>query len=126
MYLVIGGGACALLCYSLFNASPSLLVRSSTNIVASAVVGMSAGVAASPENALAQALAAKERELKEREARLVNQGRENAAAPSFFEESAVYSFGLSILLFVLLAINYVMDWRRGRKRDIPGTRIIVT
>lgn len=123
---VLFGVATLLLGYSLVQSSPSILVRSSADLLGSAIVGVSAGVGQNSDNVLARQLAEKEAELLVRETRLESPILRKSVTEVFFENSALYSFGLSSILFVLLIINYVMDWRRSRKREVSGARIIVS
>ncbi len=112
--------------YSVTHMSPALLLQSSTDILATAVVSMSAGVEENPDNMLARQLAQKEAELAAREERLSDPVvRKNGIEP-FIDRYAIYSFGMSIILFVLLIINYVMDWRRSRKPEVNTSRIVVS
>ncbi len=112
--------------YSVTHMSPSLLIQSSTDILATAVVSMTVGVGDNPDNVLARQLAQKEAELAAREERLSDPiVRKNSDEP-FTDRYALYSFGMSIILFVLLIINYVMDWRRSRKLVVNTSRIVVS
>lgn len=117
--------AVLLLSFSLYTSSPRTLVATSTDMLSSAVVGLSASVDPNPENTLAAQFAQKEAELQEREAALLR--AENPTRSFLSMDSyALYSFILSILLFVLVALNYFFDWRRGRKPSVRESRIVVS
>lgn len=111
--------AILLLSYST-SVSPGIVGRTS-DMVASAAIGMSAAVLPNSENMVAAQLAEKERELNTREAALTEkQGRFLGD-----ERFALVSFLSSLVLFALLALNFVMDWRRDRLREHSGARVIV-
>ena len=116
--------AVSLLVYSFVNASPFLLVRTSKEMLANAVVGMSAGIPANSDNTLARALAAKEAELVAREAAL--QGLAAPQTDAAIGTTTLLSFGMSCILFVLLALNYFLDVRRARRSPSRETTVVVS
>jgi len=85
-----------------------------TLFLGSAAVGISAAVPSNPYNALAQELVEREAELDRREA-LVREAETKSTFWNFSERLAPYSFALSLILFGLVALNYVLDWRRSRR-----------
>lgn len=105
---VLEAAALLLLGYSFLSASPTEIAQVSSSMLATSITGVSASVMPNAENSAAGQLAVKEAELDAREARLTD------AMPRV-EPLALYSFGLSLVLFALLTVNYVFDWRRGRK-----------
>jgi hypothetical protein len=76
----------------------------------SAVIGVSASVAPNADNTLAAELARREAELDAREAALEKEG-----LGTMNQLFAQYSLMASAALFGLLALNYILDWRRGAK-----------
>lgn len=118
----IGAVASLLLVYALVFATPSTHLKNTQNLMASAGVGISVGVPENPYNTLAQQLAEKENELTLREEELAvleSRAKESGSSESS-QTLATYSLGLSALLFLLLAGNFYMDWRRGR-RDVTSS-----
>ncbi|MFZ2886899.1 MAG: hypothetical protein WA021_03715 [Minisyncoccia bacterium] len=85
-------------------------VANTISATASAVVGVTAAVGENPDNALAEALRAKEDELAARERNL------DARTPSPRESDplAMYSLILGSVLFALVAVNFFFDFRRRR------------
>jgi hypothetical protein len=77
-------------------------------MLASAVVGASAGVEPNSYNTYASQLKTKEEELKNREARVASAERGSGSGNAL----ALLSFGMSTALFALLAINFYLDWKR--------------
>ncbi len=105
-----------LLSYSTLTASPGVMAQIASQMVASAVVSMSAGVEENQDNRLALQFAAKEAELQDRESRLVMQEQ----MPPRVDSTALYSFAASMALFVLVALNFFFDWRRGYRARSPS------
>ncbi len=92
--------------------SPRALVQTAGSMVGSAVVGMSAGVEANPYNKVAAELSQKQSELDAREAALnASPGGSLAGTRGL----AAASFCISIIVLILVAANYYMDFRRGRR-----------
>ena len=113
--LLLGSSLSLLVAFSL--STPSVLVSSSRSMMAQ-VVGMSAGVQPNEYNTLATQLAQKEEELKTREARVVeiqsNSSQSNATLV------ATLSLGLSVVLFLLLILNFYFDMRARRDTNVNG------
>jgi hypothetical protein len=75
---------------------------------------LSAEVPPNPYNTLADQLAQKEQQLNDREAAMNAQ----AAKPSFLSSGNLFgfiSFLLSLILCALLALNFYLDAKRGKK-----------
>jgi hypothetical protein len=82
-------------------------------MLGSAVVGVSASVAPNADNTLAAELAQREAELDAREA---------ALGGGTSDVIARYSLMASAALFGLLALNYILDWRRSaRMREVRAS-----
>jgi Na+/H+-translocating membrane pyrophosphatase len=92
--------------------APSALVATARSMVGSAVVGMTAGVEPNPYNSAAGQLAQKQNELESRE-QLVRAYEGGSLTGT--RVLAAASFLVSILVLVLVALNYYMDFRRGRR-----------
>lgn len=107
--------AVALLAYALYSTPLDKLSSLTLDTVASATVSMSAGVPPNPYNTAAEQLSAKEAELAARENRLTMQGVAPPRATEGHDTFAVYSLLVSIALFILVAINFFFDWRRGQQ-----------
>lgn len=104
-----------LLALSFSSASPNSQYHTAKYMLANAAVGISASVPPNPYNTLAMELAQKEEDLREREARLA--ALEAAARDAGEANSlALYALGISVTLLVLVGINFLLDWRRGRRR----------
>jgi hypothetical protein len=104
--------ALVLFIYATSIASPKVLVQSAASMLGSAEVGVSMGVAPNPYNTAAAELAAKQSELDAREALIrANDGGSLAGTRML----AAGSFIVSILVLMLVAMNYYMDWRRDRR-----------
>ena len=92
--------------------SPKILVKSAGSMLGSAVIGVYAGVDPNPDNTVAAQLAAKQQELDAREASIAaNSGGSLTGTRSL----AAAAFVTSILVLLLVAANYYMDWRRYRR-----------
>ena len=109
--------AAFLFSYSILVDSPSRLTLSAENMFAGAI-GAFAAVPANPDNTLASQLQQKERELDARESAIQLLEKRTQA-----NTVATYSFILSISLFILLSINFYLDWRRSKKNI--GARIVI-
>ena len=99
--------------------SPGRVLSGVQSFVASAGATLTVGVAENPYNTLAQQLSVKQLSLEEREAAL--KAREEKQG--FFARSDLFSiasFILSVVLLILVGLNFYMDWRRGRKKVISG------
>ncbi len=104
--------ALALFIYATSVDSPRMLVQTARSMVGSASIGMSAGVEANPYNTAAAELAAKQTELDAREATV---GAQTGGSLTSTRVLAAASFCVSILVLILVALNYYMDFRRGRR-----------
>lgn len=105
-----GAVAALLLSYSAFHGVPGVVVQNGVHMVAN-VVGATASVPVTPENRIAAQLALRETELDTRE-ELVS-AREDSL--SFQERVLPFaSFVASIVLALLVALNFFMDFRRTR------------
>ncbi len=105
--------------YSMYLDTPAGLAGSAQRLMADAAVSMSASVPANPYNTLASQLSAEQAQLDQREATL------NAQESAINEQSApaedwtFASLALSILLLILVALNFYFDMRRRRPRQDP-------
>jgi len=100
--------AAPLLGYSLAHAGPLSFAVATESMLANATVGVSAGVEPNPYNGVAQQLNAKEAELESREQAL------NSKTNGRGDTLGLYSFLMSAILLVLIAINFYLDMRRRR------------
>ena len=100
--------ATSLFTYSLFVISPGGLMHIASTSFATAVMSVTAGVPANHDNTLAQ-------QLQEKEARL-NQMEQGTAAKTGDVplDTGMYSLMASVLLFVLVGVNFYFDHIRGR------------
>lgn len=120
--------AVGLLLVALMSASPDVIVRRTIEMYSSAVVGVSLGIAENPYNQLAQQIAEREGELTERETTLVESEQALKDREDRLEWKAtlaVYSMAVSLILFVLIALNFYRDWRRSSTAQVsaPGYSI---
>ncbi len=103
--------ALVLFLYSLSVDSPLSLAQSAPAMLGSAVIGMSAGVTANPDNTAAAQIAQKQAELDAREREV---GARAGGAISGTRSLAAASLLTSLLVLVLVSANFYMDWRRER------------
>lgn len=116
-----GALAALLLSYSAIHGVPGVVVQSSIHMVAN-VVGATASVPVTPENTIAAQLAMRELSLDDREVALSDRERSQA-----FRENALplASFLASIVLAILVSINFFLDFRRQRSfsaREVVNLR----
>jgi Na+/H+-translocating membrane pyrophosphatase len=104
--------ALALFMYATSVSSPGVLARDAVSMVGSGAVGMYAGVESNPYNTAAAQLAAKQNELQARES-LVD--ARSGGSLTGTRVLAAASFCISLLVLVLVSLNYYMDFRRGRR-----------
>lgn len=107
--------AVPVLAYSLYVSTPSEYAKNAGSMLASAA-NMSASVPENPYNTVAAQLAQKEAQLDQREAELAARASQG---PSFSEMLGVSSFFISLLLLLLVALNFYYDVQRGRLGAIP-------
>jgi hypothetical protein len=105
------GVAAFALTFSVTVTSPEKFLFDAQNLFAAAV-GAQAAVPENPYNTLAQQLEDRERALEERE---TAQGTSPEQAPLANNTWAFVSFGLSVMLFVLVGLNFYLDTRRGSR-----------
>lgn len=118
----IGVAALVLFVYAASVAPPRELVARAPLMLGSAAIGVAASVPENPYNSLAQELRVKEEELKVREQQLSGNGGNTLPQSGFFNLTmALVSFALSIILFVLLLLNFYFDWHRERMRTLRTT-----
>ena len=103
--------ALVLFMYATSVASPRVLVQTAGSMVGSATIGMSVGVEPNPYNSAAAQLSAKQAELDAREAGL---HAAEGGSLTGTRTLAAAAFVTSILVLLLVAGNYYMDWRRYR------------
>ncbi len=104
--------ALALFMYATSVSSPGTLARDAASMVGSGAVGMYAAIEANPYNSAAAQLAAKQNELIAREATVDAQTGGSLTGTRVL---AAASFCISLLVLVLVSLNYYMDFRRGRR-----------
>lgn len=106
--------AALLLSLSFTLATPQEIAGTAERMLANPTIGVSAGVVANPYNTLAQKLGDKEVELSERERSLAE--RESANQGIWSTEGwALASFAISIIVLLLVALNFYFDVRRGAR-----------
>ena len=103
--------AIILFMYAISVDSPARLARSGYSMLGAAVIGVTAGVEPNQYNTLAQQLSDKQKELDAREAALNAQSGGSLVGT---RSLAAASFATSVLLLVLVAGNYYLDFRRSR------------
>jgi hypothetical protein len=103
--------ALALLLFALSIDTPGTLARSAYAMLGSAGVGMYAAVDPNPDNTLAAQFAQKEAQLNARAAVL---GAQEGGSLTGTRMLAAGSFVVSVLVLLLVALNFFMDWRRNR------------
>jgi predicted PurR-regulated permease PerM len=101
------------LSFSLTQITPERLVTQAQSLSAGAGSTLTALVPANPYNTLADQLYKKEQALNEREAALDQ--RDTTWHLSLGEMLGIVSFVLSLLLCVLIGINFYLDMRRGKR-----------
>lgn len=102
----------ALFMYATSVSSPSVLARDAFTMVGTGAVGMYAGVEPNPYNTAAAQLAAKQNELVAREATVDAQTGGSLTGTRVL---AAASFCISLIVLVLVSLNYYMDFRRTRR-----------
>ncbi len=110
--------AVILLAYSVSLFTPAIIASNIEHMLANAAVGVSMGVAPNPYNTLAAELAAMEKDLGEREQRVLTLEEELRASQSIEKYLAYGSLALSTCLFMLVGLNFYMDSRR-REQKVP-------
>lgn len=99
--------------------SPHGIVMNAGAMAAATGASLTVGVPANQYNTLAQQLSVKQLSLEEREEAL--KARETRfAGLGLGDMFGLASFVLSIILCILVGLNFYMDWRRGRKNLRPG------
>ncbi len=104
--------ALALFMYATSVAPPGTLARDAVTMVGSAGVGMMAGVEPNPYNTAAAQLAAKQSEL---DARAAVIGAQSGGSLTSTRVLAAASFCMSLIVLILVSLNYYMDFRRSRR-----------
>lgn len=97
--------------YSLNAAAPIHLARATGSMLANASVGVSAAVPPNPDNTLNAQLNEKAARLDAREAK-VQAEEQKPRPPTLNDTLGMYSFFISLALFVLVALNFYFDMRR--------------
>ncbi len=104
--------AVLLLSYSALHGVPGAVAQGGIQMVAN-VVGASASVPVTPENTIATQLAQKETLLEVREERVLE--REEALSLRERDLLPLASFIASIILSILVGLNFFFDYRRGKR-----------
>ena len=113
----------ALFIYSAVLGAPREVLVRTNAMLANATIGTSAAVEPNSYNSLAQQLTDKETELASREKNLAQQ--ENRVPQSMPTNLSLYSFLMSLLLAILVGVNFYFDWRRGRSAVTQDTRSVI-
>ena len=86
------------------------------------VIGVSAGVLPNKYNTLAQQLEETKQELDKREQKLIERKASLEVRASegntAQNKTVLYGIAISSVLFILVVINFYLDWRRRRKFEI--------
>lgn len=106
-----GAIAALLLSYSAFHGVPGAVAHDGIQMVAN-VIGASASVPVTPENTIVTQLMAKENSLNERERALL--ARETGLSLRERDILPLASFVASIILAILVGLNFFFDYRRTR------------
>ena len=104
--------------------SPQNLVEDAQSMLAASGSTLSAEVPPNPYSDLAQQLDQKEQALNQREEAL-SQRASALSRPSIGEIFGFISFALSIILFVLLGVNFYFDSRRSKRPSFLSTKFSV-
>lgn len=113
--------AAPLFVYALVLVPPAMLARDVRAALTATAVGATAGVDPNPINTLAAQLKEKEASLDQREQVLSQIEDEIIAKNSSNNTIAFISLGGSLLLFLLVGLNFYLDTRRRRdQRAAPG------
>ena len=125
LYLPTLAVAGALFIYSaVFGAPREVIVRTNA-MLANVVVGTSAAVEPNSYNSLAQQLTDKEKELRSREENIAQQENQNSIVQDMPSNLSLYSFLMSLILLILVGINFFFDWRRGRSGIGENSRSVI-
>lgn len=109
--------AAFLFAFSVAVETPTLLLSDAQHMLAS--VGVSAAIAPNPYNSVAEQLSNKEKVLMQKEADLTK--REQALVvreQTPLSKAGVASLALSVLLTVLIGINFYLDAKRRNKASV--------
>lgn len=122
--LLIAGGIFG---YSAYMGVPTLIAINTSSMLASVQIGTTASVEPNPYNTLAKQLSDKERLLDQRERDIAAQeSSKSASSRSVSSDLALYSFIMSMVLALLVAVNFFLDLRRARAaKDIVTPRSII-
>lgn len=102
--------------------SPERFVDNAHSLAAASGVSLSAAVPSNPYNTLAQQLSDREKALEERESAM---NKAETPAPTLGEIMGFVSFALSLILCVLVGINFYLDSRRGRRSGMLANKFSV-
>ena len=107
------------LAYSIVHETPSGIVSDAQGLVAGASASLSASVPANPYNTLAAQLDDEKAQLDSRATELNAQQSAAAAQNSLERYMTFASFGMSLMVLLLVGLNFYFDMRR-RSGKIPG------
>ena len=96
-----------LLSFSILTTAPQRFALSTERFLAASTVSLGAGVGSTPENTLMSQLQQRAQELGDREAQF--DARQQGGFP---QRLGMYSFYISMLVLVLVAVNFYFDMRR--------------
>lgn len=105
--------AALFLAYAVVASTPASLLKSTHETLAAAA-SLSVSIAPNPYNTMAQQFAQKETQLSQKEAQLNTQQEQLSSSITTNEKLGFYSLCMSVLLFVLVGVNFLFDIRRGR------------
>ena len=108
--------------YSLYLYPPTELVQSAQRLAADASLSLSAAVPENPYNTLAAQLSDKQAQLDQQEAQLRNQEAAANQKTLLGQDWGLVSFGISILVLVLVGLNFYLDMRRRNPKPDALTR----
>lgn len=117
--------ATPLFVYAFFLVPPAVLARDARSALTATAVGASAGVDPNPINTLAAQLKEKEASLDQREQVLSQIEDEIVAKNSSTNTIAFISLGGSLLLFLLVGLNFYFDTKRRRNQMTASGRFAI-
>jgi uncharacterized membrane protein YobD (UPF0266 family) len=108
--------ASGLFVYAAYMGAPSEMFTRGGAMFANVTIGASAAVPPNEYNTLAQQLSDKEKELELRESAITQYESQNTGEtlPATTNIIALLSLVASVLLSILVGLNFYFDWRRGQ------------
>ena len=112
-----------LFAYSAYEGAPGVVVLRASDMLAGASVGASASVAPNTYNTIAKQLDEKQAALAQQEADL--SAREKEQVSSKTGDLPLYSFLMSLILTLLVGVNFYFDWQRRQPQPTLLSRAII-